>query len=152
MASEVERAPPTSSENHVVWKTSEDAIEKVPFTGSCHCGAVQFSMLHEPLTKHHTYHIPVKSCNCSICARNGYLTIFVERHEIEWISGWEEMARYQFTPKHKEHRFCGTCGSSVCIDFLGNWAVGDVIGINVRMLHGVDLDGLFIHKKNGAAI
>lgn len=44
------------------------------------------------------------------------------------------MKDYKFATGKKVHRFCGTCGSSVCIDFLGEWkAAGDVIGINVSL-------------------
>lgn len=58
--------------------------------------------------------------------------IFAERKDIDWISGWDEMRSYSFATEKKVHRFCGTCGSSVCMDFLGLWkAAGDVIGINV---------------------
>lgn len=58
--------------------------------------------------------------------------IFAERKDIEWISGWDEMRSYSFATEKKVHRFCGNCGSSVCMDFLGLWkAAGDVIGMNV---------------------
>lgn len=93
---------------------------------------MRFRFPHPDLTKQKGWHFPVKNCDCSICERNGYLTIFAERKDIEWISGWDEMRSYKFATGKKVHRFCGNCGSSVCIDFLGEWkAAGDVIGINV---------------------
>lgn len=42
------------------------------------------------------------------------------------------MKTYMFLSESKEHRFCGTCGSSVAIDFLGRRkGKGDIVGINV---------------------
>ncbi|KAJ4417465.1 hypothetical protein N0V82_006129 [Gnomoniopsis sp. IMI 355080] len=132
------------------WDGSDKALPEIPHTGSCHCGAVQFRFPHPDLTKQEGWHFPVKSCNCSICERNGYLTIFAERKDIVWIRGWDEMTSYQFATGKKVHRFCGKCGSSVCIDFLGEWkAAGDVIGINARMLENVNIEALYLHKKDG---
>ncbi len=106
-------------------------ITKIWHQGQCHCGAVSFKVLHEPLEPTPTYHIPVGRCNCSICLKNGYLLIYPERKEVEWLKGWDEMKNYRFASETRDHKFCGTCGSSVCIDFLGLWGVGDVLGMNV---------------------
>lgn len=60
------------------------------------------------------------------------------------------MTSYKFATGKKVHRFCGTCGSSVCIDFLGEWkAAGDVIGINVSALEvfSVSLPCLLVKLK-----
>jgi len=129
-------------------KTLQAALSTLPettLTGSCHCNAVRFAIIHPPLTpqpppppppphmRHPACQVPVSSCNCSICFRNGYLTIYPEREKITWISGWEGMSTYKFGKRDREHRFCGAYGSSVCIDFLGNW-IGDVVGMNVSFL------------------
>jgi len=103
------------------------AAPKIWQDGSCHCGAVTFKVLHEPLEES----IPIRCCNCSICHKKGYLTIYPERKEIEWLSGWDGMKNYRFGTETRDHKFCDVCGSSICIDFLGKWSVGDVIGINV---------------------
>lgn len=76
-------------------------IPKVPHTGGCHCGAVRFKFLHEVLEAQPTYHMFVKSCDCSICERNGYLHVYPYRHEIEWISGWDKMSDYKFATGKK---------------------------------------------------
>ncbi|KAK4450879.1 Mss4-like protein [Podospora aff. communis PSN243] len=126
-----------------------DALPNIVMPGSCHCGAVRFKVLHPPLDPQPTCQVPVSNCNCSICQKNGYLTIYPNRKDVEWLSGWDEMKNYRFGSKNRDHKFCGVCGSSVCIDFLGNWHVGDVIGVNVRLLEGVDLEKLYLRKRNG---
>ncbi|KAK5655544.1 hypothetical protein OQA88_5475 [Cercophora sp. LCS_1] len=133
-------------------KTLQQLLDELPnttMTGSCHCGAVKFKLQHPGLERHPTCQVPASNCNCSICLKNGYLTIHPNREDIEWLSGWDEMKNYRFGSKSRDHKFCGTCGSSACIDFLGLWHVGDVIGINVRLLDGVDVDNLNLRKRNG---
>jgi len=102
---------------------------------------VRFRSPHPKLAQQEGWHFPVKNCDCSICQRNGYLTIFAERKDIEWLSGWDVVRSYKFATEKKVHRFCGTCRSSVCFDFLGEWkAAGDVVGINVSQ------DSLLFHE------
>lgn len=116
-------------------------------------GAVPFRLPHADLSKQEGWHVPTKNCNCSICEHNGYLTIFAERKDIEWISGWEEMTSYKFATGRKIHHFCGTCWSSVCIDFFGEWkAAGDVIGINVSLGFFVSLPLLSSRWRNAKVI
>jgi hypothetical protein len=117
------------------WDGSDSPVPKIPHTGSCHCGTVRFRFPHEDPTRQPGWHVPVKNCNCSICERNGLLLIYPQRSEIEWLSGWDTMSSYTFATHTKVQRFCGTCGSSVAMDFLGLWkAAGDVVGINVSFL------------------
>ncbi len=108
-----------------------EIIDKIWHEGSCHCGAVKFRVLHESLEAHPTYHIPLRVCNCSVCFKKGYIHMYPERQEIEWLSGWDEMKVYKFGPATREHKFCGTCGTSVCVDTKGTWDCGDVVVINV---------------------
>ena len=120
-----------------------NALPMTTMTGGCHCGTVRFKVSHPALEAQGKYQVqvPISNCNCSICEKNGYLSIYPGRESIEWLSGWDEMRNYRFGTKNRDHKFCGTCGSSVCIDFLGNWHVGDVIGLNVSFLNAtVGLD------------
>ncbi|ROW11894.1 hypothetical protein VPNG_05001 [Cytospora leucostoma] len=130
-----------------------DGLPKIPFEGGCHCGAVTFKLLHEPLTifEHEgtSYHVPISCCDCSICHKKGLLTIYPLRSDIEW-KGWDELKNYRYAAKDRDHKFCGNCGSSVCIDFLDKWKfAGDVIGLNVRLIHGVDLQQLNLRYRHG---
>ena len=152
------------------WRFNDEPRSKVAQTGGCHCGAVPFRIQHEPLTKQAGFHIPVKMCNCSICARNGYFLIYPLRTELEWLQGGGDdgtMTDYRFATGNKAHRFCARCGSSICLDPEGSWNswAGDVVGINVslprytvgtvanfiqvRMLDDWGIADLNFHEKNG---
>ncbi|KAK2589743.1 hypothetical protein QQS21_012582 [Conoideocrella luteorostrata] len=111
-------ADPASSKN--VW-----------YSCHCHCGAKAFKIHHEPLVDTAPQPAPVMNCNCSICETNGYLLLYVYRTDIEHIRGWDDLKKYQFASKTRDHLFCGICGTSVGIDFLGSNRKGDLIAINV---------------------
>lgn len=121
-----------------VWRFNDDPIpEDTVYTGGCHCGAVRFRFKGPLLTRQPGYHIPVKNCNCSICGKNGYLLIFPAREDIEWLNGEDALVDYKFATEKKAHRFCGRCGSSICMDMTGSWIAwaGDVVGMNVSIYH-----------------
>jgi hypothetical protein len=124
------KAKPTDT---IVWRFNDDLMPNVIHTGGCHCGAGRFRIQHPVLTRQPGYHIPVKMCDGSICGRNGYLFIYPERKEIKWLFGEDTMVDYRFATETKAHKFCGRCGSSVCMDMTGSWNswAGDVVGINV---------------------
>jgi len=104
----------------------------VPYECYCHCGATAFK-IHHPALKSTTSKppAPVLSCDCSICAINGYLLIYVFRDQVEFIRGWDDLKNYEFASKTRDHKFCGVCGTSVAIDYRGLLKAGDVIGVNV---------------------
>lgn len=93
---------------------------------SCHCRLTHFKILIPPLESQQIY-----SCNCSICAKNGYLNVFPS--EIEWPAaaaaagdGGEvkgNLKSYAFGAKTYAHKFCGECGSSVMIEEIGKEGV-----------------------------
>lgn len=56
------------------------------------------------------------------------------------------MTKYTFNKKYYEHCFCPTCGTSVCVNAEGK------IGLNVRVLEGVDVTKLEIRAHDGKAI
>jgi len=144
-------------------KKAVDALPEITMTGGCHCGAVRYKVLHPALGPQETCQVPVTSCNCSICEKNGYFSIYPKKEKIEWLSGWDEMKNYQFRNKDRDHKFCGTCGSSIGIDFQGK--ASDTMALNVsflrvhrnvslirlqvRMIDDIDLDSLYIKKWDG---
>ena len=110
------------------------------YTGSCHCGNVRFEV-HSDLAD-------VISCNCSICARAGYLLTFVPESQFKLLAGKDAQSDYQFNKKHIHHLFCKTCG----VRSFGHGKAPDgseMYAINVRALDGVDLDNLRVKKVNG---
>ena len=109
-------------------------------SGSCHCGAVQFTVDGEP--------DQALECNCSHCARKGFLLWFVPRQALDVSAGGESMSTYTFNTHAIQHRFCPTCG---CQPFgMGKGADGaEMAAINLRCLEGMDLDAVERVPVNG---
>ncbi len=71
--------------------------------GGCHCEAVRFEAeLPSPLT--------VQDCNCSMCARTGYLHAIVPEARFRLIRGADALTRYSFNTGVARHLFCSVCG------------------------------------------
>ncbi|MEZ4382294.1 MAG: GFA family protein [Nannocystaceae bacterium] len=71
--------------------------------GACHCGAVRFEV-EAPAE------VEVLTCNCSICARTGYLHLIVDRDRLHLLQGAEVLADYRFGTGTARHHFCRICG------------------------------------------
>ena len=71
--------------------------------GGCHCGAVRFRVRT-------ARDIRVSECNCSICARAGYLHLIVSREDFELLSGEDFLVEYRFNTGTARHLFCRRCG------------------------------------------
>ena len=71
--------------------------------GGCHCGAVRFEV-ETPGT------IEVEDCNCSMCARTGYLHIIVPKARFRLLSGAEKITTYTFNTGVAQHLFCSVSG------------------------------------------
>jgi hypothetical protein len=70
--------------------------------GGCHCGAVRFEVRLRSKR--------ALACNCSICAKKGFLGLIVEPEDFRLLSGEDALRSYRFNTGQAEHRFCGTCG------------------------------------------
>ena len=102
-------------------------------TGSCHCGAVTFTVDGEI--------DQAIECNCSHCSRKGFLLWFVPRSAFTLASGDDALTTYTFNTHTIQHRFCRTCG----VQAFGLGAMPDgteMAAINVRCLDGIDLDAV----------
>jgi hypothetical protein len=73
------------------------------YTGSCHCGKVEF-FLEAPDD------IECHECNCSICRLTGYLHLIVPRSSVTFTRGRDAVTTYRFNSGVAEHYFCPTCG------------------------------------------
>jgi hypothetical protein len=71
--------------------------------GGCHCGAVRFEAAL-PAT------IVAQDCNCSICARTGFLHIIVPASRFRLLSGEDRLTTYAFNTGVARHLFCSVCG------------------------------------------
>jgi hypothetical protein len=101
------------------------------YEGSCHCGRVRF-VVHGELAK-------ATVCNCSMCARKGYIHLVVPPQDFELLAGADDLALYEFGTRTAKHRFCKVCGIH---PFYTPRSDPDKVDVNVRCLEGVDVDVL----------
>jgi hypothetical protein len=111
------------------------------YSGGCHCGNIRYEVDSESLS-------PVISCNCSICAKRGWLLSFVPATQFRLIQGAYELTDYQFNKKRIHHLFCKTCGvSSFCTGTAPDGT--ETIGINVHCLDDVDTTTFAVTSYDG---
>ena len=54
--------------------------------------------------------VPALDCNCSICAKTGFLHVMVPHSDFELLTGRDAMTGYRFGTGAAEHLFCAICG------------------------------------------
>ena len=108
------------------------------YEGGCHCGKVRFRVTAD-LDR-------VSECNCSMCAKKGYLHLIVTLEQFELLSGEEDLTTYEFNTRVAKHRFCRHCGIH---SFYVPRSDPDKIDVNVRCLHGIDVDALQVTRFDG---
>lgn len=122
------------------------------YAGSCHCGAVRFTLTSEEITSG-------RRCNCSICIRRGAVmsSSYVSPSDVE-VEGREHLALYQFGDRSMNHFFCRTCGispfstvASVPPGYRGPARPGDH-RINLGCVHDLDVLSLEIQVIDGRAL
>jgi hypothetical protein len=94
------------------------------YKGSCHCGAVTFSV-EAPES------VEVEQCNCSICSKSGFLHLIVPLSRFRLHSGEQQLEAYTFNTGVAKHTFCKVCGIK---PFYTPRSNPDGIDINVRCL------------------
>jgi hypothetical protein len=110
------------------------------YTGSCHCGAVNFSV--------ETEFASVIQCNCSICHKHGLVLTFVPLTQFHLLSGEDNLTEYTFNTMRIAHQFCRICG----VEPFGkgkNKEGEETRAVNVRCLDDVDFSTLTITPFNG---
>jgi hypothetical protein len=88
----------------------------------------------------------VSECNCSMCAKKGYLHLIVPPERFELLSGREDLTTYQFNTGVAKHHFCRRCGIH---SFYVPRSDPDEIDVNARCLDGVDPSTLRITRFDG---
>ena len=73
------------------------------YTGSCHCGAVQYEV--DALDV-----VECQECNCSICSKSGFLHLIVPKSKFKLLNGNENLTTYTFDTGEAKHMFCKICG------------------------------------------
>lgn len=123
------------------------------YHASCHCQLVRYTVtLSPPLEDMESW---VVECNCSICARNGYLNVYVQNECIEFESvGLESelVEKYRFGKQRVQHYFCSRCGSSLMAESIEPGFYEGVKALNVRMFQNVDVRTLQRRQVDGRSL
>jgi hypothetical protein len=113
--------------------------------GGCHCGRVRFRVTVS-LDR-------VTQCNCSICAKKGFLHLIVPPAQFELLRGKDDLTTYEFNTGIAKHTFCKHCGIH---PFYVPRSDPDKVDVNARCLDGIDATAitakLFDGKNWEAAI
>jgi len=108
--------------------------------GSCHCGAVRFSLPAAPGS--------VTDCNCSICRRLGALWAYFERPQVTISAKRGATVPYAHGDRLLAFHHCRVCGCTT------HWASlrsdSERMGVNARLLAPEILDQAAIRRLDGA--
>jgi|EndMetStandDraft_4_1072995.scaffolds.fasta_scaffold145722_1 hypothetical protein len=96
--------------------------------GGCHCGGVRFEVaLPEE--------VEAQTCNCSMCAKTGFVHVIVPESRFRITKGVERLAEYTFNTRVAKHLFCSECGVK---SFYRPRSNPDGWSVNARCLDDVD--------------
>lgn len=101
------------------------------YSGSCHCGAVKFSVKTD--LEHSA------QCDCSICRRRGAIMVQCDKDDLFIDAGQDCLTEYRFNTNVAIHYFCRHCG---IYTFHKMRKFPDKFAINAGCIHGIDLSGL----------
>ena len=111
----------------------------VTHRGGCHCGRVRFEA-QAPAR------VQVTECNCSMCARSGYLHLIVPKERFRLVSGAEALTTYTFNTGTARHLFCSACGVK---SFYIPRSHPDGYSVNARCLDEGTLEEMTVVRKDG---
>ena len=107
--------------------------------GGCHCGAVRYTV-RAPAR------ITAQSCNCSMCARTGFLHLIVPASAFTLDAGRESLSEYSFNTGVARHLFCKRCGVK---SFYVPRSNPDGWSINVHCLDPGTIEELTVEAFDG---
>jgi hypothetical protein len=108
-------------------------------TGGCHCGRVRFEVWAPA-------HIAVSDCNCSICAKSGYLHLIVEKERFTLLCGQDALTTYTFNTGVAKHTFCSHCGVK---SFYVPRSHPDGVSVNARCLDSGTIESMSVKSFDG---
>jgi hypothetical protein len=111
----------------------------ITHSGGCHCGRVRFEVIAPAI-------LEVSDCNCSICAKSGYLHLTVPRSRFKLLQGAEVLSTYQFNTGTAKHLFCSHCGIK---SFYVPRSHPDGFSVNARCLDEGTVERMSIRSANG---
>jgi centromere protein V len=112
----------------------------VTHKGGCHCGAVRFEVTAPAA-------IRATRCNCSICAKSGYLHLIVPKGDFTLLSGEDSLTVYRFNTGVARHPFCKVCGIK---SFYTPRSHPDGISVNLNCLDPGTVTAVEIRDFDGA--
>lgn len=110
--------------------------------GSCHCGRIAFEVEGQPEQ--------LVSCNCSHCARKGFLLWFVPREALTMKTPESDMASYTFHKHVIRHHFCPVCGCAPLS--FGEHEGKAMAAVNVRCLADLDFHDIPQREVDGRSL
>jgi hypothetical protein len=107
--------------------------------GGCHCGRVRFE-IEAPAR------LQVIDCNCSMCAKSGYLHLIVPKERFRLLSGSDALTTYEFNTRTAKHLFCSVCGVK---SFYVPRSHPDGYSVNARCLDEGSVEEMRIVRSDG---
>src|ERR1043165_3494387 len=107
--------------------------------GGCHCGAVAFEVATPD-------EIELVDCNCSMCAKTGYLHLIVPKSRFKLLRGGELLTTYTFNTGAAKHMFCKVCGIK---SFYVPRSHPEGYSVNVHCLDMTTVTGTHVRKTDG---
>jgi len=111
----------------------------VTHRGGCHCGRVRFEV-RAPAR------IRVSECNCSICAKAGFLHLIVRAGHFKLLCGGDALTAYTFNTGTARHLFCPVCGIK---SFYVPRSHPDGFSVNARCLDPGTVECMTVTPING---
>ena len=111
----------------------------VKHIGGCHCGRVKFEVMAPA-------EIKATECNCSICAKSGYLHLAVPKSRFKLLQGSEYLSTYTFNTGVAQHLFCKVCGIK---SFYVPRSNPDGYSVNVRCLEPASIASVSVKQFDG---
>jgi hypothetical protein len=90
--------------------------------------------------------IEVLDCNCSICAKSGYLHLIVPQSHFRLLAGSDSLTSYQFNTGTAKHLFCSICGVK---SFYVPRSHPDAYSVNARCLDDGTVTGMRVERVDG---
>jgi hypothetical protein len=111
----------------------------VTHAGGCHCGRVRFEV-DAPAR------LEVADCNCSMCAKAGYLHLIVPAERFRLIQGREAITTYTFNTGVAQHHFCKHCGVK---SFYVPRSHPEGISVNARCIDAGTVESISVRPFDG---
>jgi hypothetical protein len=118
---------------------SSSAPPIVKHAGGCHCGRVRFEVEAPG-------RIEVAECNCSMCAKVGYLHLIVAAERFRLLTGHDALTTYTFNTNVAQHYFCRHCGVK---SFYIPRSHPDGVSVNARCLDGGTIESMSVRPFDG---